>query len=86
MAGYVIYGLCALTAFLCAWQLLSTYCRSRYRLLLWGGLCFTMLTVNNVLVVIDELIIQSYDFGTWRLLAALSAMTILLYGLIWDTE
>ena len=86
MAGTIIYSLCSLTAFLCAWQLLRTYARSRYRLLLWGGLCFSMLTLNNVLVVIDELIITYYDFSTWRLVAALLAMLILLYGLIWDTE
>jgi hypothetical protein len=82
----LIYQLCALTAALCAWQLLRSYQLSRYRLLLWGGLCFVGLTLNNILVVVDELIFPDGDLSTWRLAAALCAMCILLYGLIWDTE
>jgi hypothetical protein len=60
--------------------------RSRYKLLLWGGLCFVGLTLNNVLVIADKLIFPTIDFSTWRLVAALLGMMILLYGLIWDTE
>lgn len=85
MAG-VIYGLCALTALLCAILLLQAYRRSRYRLLLWGGLCFLGLTLNNVLLVVDKLVLPYIDLFTWRLLAALVAMAVLLYGLIWDAE
>lgn len=85
MAG-LIYGLCALTACLCAWQLLRGYQRSKYKLLLWGGLCFCVLTLNNLLVIVDELLWPYDDLGLWRLLAALVGMGILLYGLIWDTE
>lgn len=81
-----IYGLCALTAFLCAWLLLQAYFRNGYRMLLWGGLCFSVLTLNNALLVLDKIVIQSMDLSTWRLLAALLAMLILLYGLIWEEE
>lgn len=82
----IIYSLCALTAFLCAGLLLQAYRRSHYRLLLWGGLCFTVLTVNNVMLILDKLIVHTVDLSTERLLVALLAMMILLYGLIWDTE
>lgn len=82
----LIYGLCALTALLCAVLLFLAYARSHYRLLLWGGLCFVGLTVNNVLVIADELILLEADLSNWRGVAALSSMIILLYGLIWDTE
>ena len=85
MAG-IIYGLCAFTAFVCSWLLLQAYRRSRYRLLLWGGLCFVMLTLNNILVILDELIIHSMDFSTWRLVTGFAGMLILLYGLIWEDE
>ena len=85
MAG-VIYGLCALTALLCAALLLQAYRRSRYRLLLWGSLCFLGLTANNVLLVVDKLVLPYIDLFTWRLATALVAMAVLLYGLIWDAE
>jgi hypothetical protein len=85
MAG-LIYGLCALTAFLCCFLLLLAYARSRYRLLLWGGLCFAGLTVNNIFVILDKLFLPSLDLSLWRLLPALLAMLVLLYGLIWDNE
>lgn len=82
----VIYSLCALTALVCAWLLLSAYRRSGYRLLLWGGLCFVGLTLNNALLIVDKFIVPYFDFSTWRLLLALAAMLIFLYGLIWDSE
>jgi hypothetical protein len=85
MAG-IIYGLCALTALLCAVLLLQAYSRSHYRVLLWGGLCFMGLTANNILLVADKLIFLSIDLSTWRLATALLALLVLLYGLIWDTE
>jgi len=55
MAG-LIYGSCALTALLCAGLLLRAYRHSGYRLLLWSGLCFVGLTLNNLLVVIDKIL------------------------------
>ena len=85
MAG-VIYALCALAAFACAWMLLRTYMRSRYRLLLWGGLCFVGLTLNNTLLVIDKLTGSYVDLSTWRLLPALAGVLVFLFGLIWDSE
>jgi hypothetical protein len=81
-----IYALCALTALTCTWLLLQAYRRSRYRLLLWGGLCFAGLTLNNILLIMDKVLIPWYDFSTWRLASALLAFSILLYGLIWDKE
>ena len=81
----VFYALCTLTAALCAWLLLRSYYRSHYRLLLWGGLCFAGLTLNNALLVIDKEI-PAIDLFTWRLVLGLAAMLVLLYGIIWDRE
>jgi hydrogenase/urease accessory protein HupE len=81
-----IYTLCALTAALCAYLLLHAYRRGGYRLLLWSGLCFVGLTLNNVLLVIDKVMLPLVDLSIWRTLMALAAMMVLLYGLIWDTE
>lgn len=82
----VIYTLCALTAFICAALLWQGYMRERYRLLLWGSLCFAGLTFNNIFLVMDKFIILSVDLLMLRMATALLAMTILLYGLIWDSE
>lgn len=79
-----IYSLCALVALLCAIQLLRAFLRQRYRLLLWSGLCFGGLTLNNALLVIDKIVLPEVDLSVWRLLVALASMTVLLYGLIWD--
>jgi len=82
----VIYGLCTLAALLCTILLLHAYWRGGYRLLLWSGLCFGFLTINNLLLVLDKLVFPLIDFSTWRACAALAAMTVLLYGLIWNSE
>jgi hypothetical protein len=85
MAG-LIYGLCALAALLCAYLLLQAYGRSRYRLLLWGGLCFLGLTASNTLLVVDKLVVPQNDLSTWRSGAALAGIMLLLYGIIWDAD
>jgi hypothetical protein len=83
----VIYSLCALAAAICAYLLLQAYRRGGYRLLLWSGLCFVGLTLNNILLVIDKIVLPTEaDLATPRILTALFAMMILLYGLNWDTE
>ncbi|HWV80141.1 MAG TPA: DUF5985 family protein [Hyphomicrobiaceae bacterium] len=82
----LIYGLCALTAFACACLLLRAYARSQYRLLLWSGLCFVGLTMNNVFLIADKLVFPDIDFGMARSMSALAAMVVLIYGLVWDAE
>ena len=82
----IIYGLCALTALLCTILLLQAYRRGGYRLLLWSGLCFAGLTINNLLLVLDKLVFVTIDLTAWRASIALLAMAVLLYGLIWSTE
>jgi Family of unknown function (DUF5985) len=81
-----IYGLCAATALLCTFMLLQAYYRSGYRLLLWSGLCFAGLTINNLLLVTDKLIVPDTDLTALRASVALMAMIVLLYGMIWSAE
>lgn len=82
----IIYCLCAFTAALCAFLLLQAFRRGHYRLLLWSGLCFVGLTINNALLVLDKIAFPAMDLSLLRTSVALLAMVILLYGLIWDTE
>lgn len=86
MVSSFIYGLCAATSAVCAGMLLAAYRLERYRLLLWSGLCFVGLTVNNLILLLDKVVLPDVDLSALRLFVALIAMTILLYGLIWDTE
>jgi Family of unknown function (DUF5985) len=81
-----IYLLCALTALTCTFLLIRAYLRGRYKLLLWSGLCFAGLTLNNLVLVLDKLVLTSVDLSIWRTSVALIAMAVLLYGLIWDAE
>lgn len=67
-------------------MLLRTFARTGYRLLLWGGLCFVGLTLNNVLLIVDKFLVPYVDLSTWRLVLALSALIVFLYGLIWDAD
>jgi uncharacterized protein DUF5985 len=82
----VIYALCTLTSLTCARLLLRSFIHNRYRLLFWSGLCFVGLPVNNMLVVLDRMVWPSMDLLTWRLVSALLAVLLLLYGLIWEDE
>lgn len=82
----LIYSLCALTALVCTVLLLQAYRRKGFRLLLWSGLCFAGLTLNNFLLVVDKLVLPLVDLSVLRTSVALLSMAVLLYGLIWDSE
>ena len=84
--GPVIYLLCAAAAATCAYLLLQAYRRGGFRLLLWSGLCFVGLTLNNLILVADKVIVPHIDLSLYRTSVALIAMTVLLYGLIWDSS
>lgn len=80
----LMYAICALSALSCAVLLLKSYLRTRFRLLLWSGLCFVGLTLNNVLVMVDRVALPQLDLSTLRLSTTLVAVMLLLYGLILD--
>jgi hypothetical protein len=81
-----IYTLCTLTSLACAWLLLGSYRRTGHRLLFWSGLCFVVMTLNNILLVVDKLVLPDTDLSTPRLVTALLALLLLLYGLIYEKE
>ena len=85
MAAFV-YSLCALTCLACALLLLRSFRETRMQLLLWSGLCFTGLTISNVLLVVDRVVLPEYDLSTWRLSTAFVALLLILYGLIWEGD
>lgn len=82
----VIYTLCALTSITCWVLLWRSWRASGARLLFWSALCFAGLSVNNVLLVLDNLVFTHIDLGLARLAAALVAVLLMLVGLIWEED
>lgn len=83
----VIYSLCALTSLACCLLLWRGWRAGGNRLLFWSALCFAGLTVNNLLLVIDKVVLPTQvDLYTWRLTSAFISMLLLLFGLIWEEE
>lgn len=82
----VVYVLCAATSVACAGLLLRGYARTGTRLLLWSGLCFVGLALNNLALVVDLMVLPDADLSTWRLVPAAAGILLLLYGLVWEAE
>jgi len=81
----IVFGLCAMSAATAAALLLRGYLRTRFRLLLWSGLCFAGLTANNVLLILDRLVFVATDLSTWRLALGLASVLLLLLGMILES-
>jgi hypothetical protein len=81
-----VYVLCTLTSVACAWLLLRSYARTHVPLLLWSGLCFVGLTLNNAVLFVDKVVRPDVDMALLRLLPALAGLLLLLFGLVWERE
>ncbi|HVK38407.1 MAG TPA: DUF5985 family protein [Candidatus Kapabacteria bacterium] len=81
----IVYILCALTSSLCAVLLLRRYARSRLRLLLWSGLCFIGLALNALLLIVDTRLMPEVDLSIIRALPAVIGISLLIYGLVWES-
>ncbi|MFS8069914.1 MAG: DUF5985 family protein [Byssovorax sp.] len=81
-----VYILSALTSLVCSVLLLRGYAGSKVRLLLWGGICFLCLAGHNVFLFVDYILLPEADLAAPREMTALLGVSLLLYGLIWDTQ
>ena len=81
-----VYILCAITCLLCAILLFRGYARTGVRLLFWSGLCFIGLMLDNVMVYVDLVIVPDVSLAVWRKIPGLIAISLLLYGLVWDSK
>ena len=79
-----VYLLCMLTSAFCATLLFREYRRTAARLLLWSSLSFVAWAVNNALVFTDLVVLPGIDLSMIRTIAALAAVSLLLYALVWD--
>jgi hypothetical protein len=81
-----VSSLAVLTSVACSVMLLRGYRRTALRLLLWTGLGFVCLSVNNVLLFIDLVLLPAFDLRLYRFASSAAGLVFLLYGLIWEAE
>jgi hypothetical protein len=82
----VVYVLCGLTSASCAIMLYRKNRQQSSHLLFWSSLSFSMLAINNAILVLDMVIMPDVDFCGLLLRNIFSAAAggILLFGLIWE--
>lgn len=89
MAGLIpdlVYLLCFVTSALCAGLLLRQYAKVASPVLLLSSACFIFLAIANLLVVIDQIVFPELNLKMARLLLTLLAVSVLLFGFIWEAE
>ncbi|HEU6449210.1 MAG TPA: DUF5985 family protein [Verrucomicrobiae bacterium] len=77
-----IYALCTATALLCGALLFRGYHKTRVSLLFWSGICFAMLTLENLFLFLDRIVFLNVDLRPVRIPFGLAAVVCLLYGMI----
>lgn len=82
----LVYLLCFLASALCAILLVRQYAASPTPVLLWSAGCFVLLALSNLLVVVDRLILTEENLRPARLVLTLLAVSVLLFGFIWNSE
>ena len=86
MLQQTVYVLCAATSLACAWLLMRGYRQSAVRLLFWSSLCFFGLAAENALLFVDLTTPVWFDLSVPRRLTGLASMSLLVYGLVWDSK
>jgi hypothetical protein len=81
-----LYVVAVLSSATCAVLLLRAYWQRPVRLLMWSGVCFIGLTLNNVALFADLVVFPELDLRLARQLPALIGMMFLLYGFIHDAD
>lgn len=81
------YLLCALASILCFAFLTRGYLKTRVSFLLWSSICFFFLTLQNIVLFTDFVLVpNTIDLSLYRLTAGLVGSFSLLFGLIWETR
>ena len=82
----LVYSLCFATAALCAFLLGRSFSRFRSRMLFWSAIGFGLLAIVNGILMLDLLIYPETDLRPLRLGITLVAVSVLLFGFIWDED
>jgi hypothetical protein len=83
----VLFLLAIVTSLACTILLFRGYLQTSLRILMWSALCFVCLTVNNLLLFVDLVVLpQDVDLRVFRHGTALVGMLFLIYGFIHESE
>ena len=80
----LVYALCFLTSSACAVLLGRMYFKARSPMVFWSAACFAFLAATNFVLVMD--LVFGPDLRTVRLWLSLVAVSLLLFGFIWEEE
>jgi hypothetical protein len=81
-----VFLLCALTSLTCCVLLWRGYRQTGVRLLVWSSLCFAGLAVDNVMLYVDSVIVPDIDLAVLRRLPGLIGLSLLVFGLVWESK
>lgn len=84
MTVTILGFLCLAVSAACAFLLLRAWSQNRLRLLLFSGLGFSGIALNNFLVMIDSRI--AADLSSWRAIPTLIGLAVMIWGLIGETH
>jgi hypothetical protein len=81
-----VFFLCMIASLACMVLLIRGWRQSRTTLLLWSSLCFVGLALNNLFVFLDLVLLPEIYLFPMRQISSLAAVTVLLYGFIWEAD
>lgn len=83
----ILFLLAIVTSLACMVLLFRGYMRSGLRILMWSALCFVCLSINNILLFIDLVLLpDNVDLRIFRHSTALVGMFFMIYGFIRESE
>lgn len=82
----LVYLLCLFTSLVCTALLFRGWRRNGRLLLLCSAVCFVFLSLNNVLLFVDVVMLPNTDLRVFRGLVNLLGVTAMLYGFIWEPD
>jgi hypothetical protein len=86
MIPTLIYILCILTCMSCSFLLWRGFRRTHLPLLLWSAVCFLILAIANLLLFADLVLYPGSSLHLVRNAVTLSAMLVLIIGLVFESH
>ena len=86
-APALVYMFCFITCAIGAGLLVRSWFKTRTRLILWIAVSSVFLAVNNFFLFADTTLTPpEMDLSPFRVATSLIAVSILIFGLIWEAE